>query len=94
MILRLDRYDIQTGLHDPYEDCVSAMRIYKRVRAQEHREENIEALLTAMCARNIIGDFDSLPTQELEKLTPDELLRISTSNYKCWCLDQDNNTDT
>ncbi|KAG9457424.1 hypothetical protein H6P81_001932 [Aristolochia fimbriata] len=27
-------YEIQSGVHDPYEDCVAAMRLYRRMRAQ------------------------------------------------------------
>ncbi|KAI3979887.1 hypothetical protein MKX01_042541, partial [Papaver californicum] len=32
-------YDIQSGTHDPYEDCVATMRLYKRMRAQAHPAE-------------------------------------------------------
>ncbi|XP_022759717.1 RNA exonuclease 4 [Durio zibethinus] len=73
-------YDIQSGTHDPYEDCVSVMRLYKRMRGQDHHVEELGDK-KANCG------FDSFRSTELDKLTPDELYEISTSDYKCWCLD-------
>lgn len=80
------RYDIQIGVHDPYEDCVAAMRLYKRMRSQDHPVE-VTGTLTAkryLAATNI---FNSFQPMDLEKMTPDELFETSKSNYKCWCLD-------
>ncbi|PIA44782.1 hypothetical protein AQUCO_01700403v1 [Aquilegia coerulea] len=34
-------YEIQSGIHDPFEDGVAAMRLYKRMRAQDHPVEQI-----------------------------------------------------
>ena len=93
-IFWLFRYDIQTGKHDPYEDCVSAMRLYKRMRDQDHHNESIEATLASNCTRNLTGDLGSCPTKELENMTPVELYHLSTSNYPCWCLDRATNTDS
>ncbi|EEF37657.1 exonuclease, putative [Ricinus communis] len=73
-------YNIQTGIHDPYEDCVAVMRLYKRMRGQDHEVEQSGL-------RGISGSFDSLKPKELESMTSDELYDISRSNYKCWCLD-------
>lgn len=73
-------YDIQTGEHDPYVDCVSAMRLYKRMRAQDHQVKGIGT-------PNSDSGFESQKAEELENMTPDELYQISKSDYKCWCLD-------
>lgn len=74
-------YDIQSGIHDPYEDCVSVMRLYKRMRAKDHHGKGIET-------HNLINTFDSWKSKELEKMSPEELYEISRSDYRCWCLDQ------
>ncbi|GAV78725.1 RNase_T domain-containing protein [Cephalotus follicularis] len=73
-------YDIQSGVHDPYEDCVSAMRLYKRIRGLDHH-------VVGNDTQNITSGFDSWKSKELVKMTPDELYKISRSNYRCWCLD-------
>ncbi|THG04472.1 hypothetical protein TEA_022644 [Camellia sinensis var. sinensis] len=83
-------YDIQSGVHDPFVDCVSAMRLYKRMRAQDHHV--VEAGLgTSFAAQHVQNSstnvFDSWKSKELESMTPDELFQISKPNYKCWCLD-------
>lgn len=93
------RYNIQTGRHDPYEDCVSVMRLYKRIRAQEHQgEEGLERSpslsvdeaafdswrLYKSCKHNGFWDWTM---EELKEMFPDELYKISRSNYQCWCLD-------
>ncbi|KAE8681595.1 Exonuclease family protein isoform 2 [Hibiscus syriacus] len=31
------RYDIQSGIHDPYEDSISVMRLCKLMRGQDHQ---------------------------------------------------------
>ncbi|XP_022574687.2 RNA exonuclease 4 isoform X2 [Brassica napus] len=74
-------YKIQCGKHEPYEDCVAAMRLYKRMRDQEHgkaeKEEEEE------------GDgLNSWKQSDLEKMKPEELYHNSTSEYRCWCLDR------
>ncbi|CAL5437032.1 unnamed protein product [Camellia sinensis] len=84
------KYDIQSGVHDPFVDCVSAMRLYKRMRAQDHHV--VEAGLgTSFAAQHVQNSstnvFDSWKSKELESMTPDELFQISKPNYKCWCLD-------
>ncbi|KAF3436335.1 hypothetical protein FNV43_RR23427 [Rhamnella rubrinervis] len=84
-------YEIQSGLHNPYEDCVSAMRLYKRMRAVDHQNKGIGASLPTNYTQNGTNCFDSWKAKELEKMTPDELYQMSTSNYKCWCLDQRKN---
>ncbi|XP_027342743.1 RNA exonuclease 4-like isoform X2 [Abrus precatorius] len=77
-------YDIQSGTHDPYEDCISVMRLFKRIRAQNHPEEGHGTLTPN---NNIVGMTDSWRSKELDNLTPDELYALSRSDYKCWCLD-------
>ncbi|GFP97863.1 rna exonuclease 4 [Phtheirospermum japonicum] len=78
------RYEIQLGMHDPYEDCVSVMRLYKRLRSEKHPTKGVDL---SLAARGLMNGFDSLNYKEIENMTPDELLDISKSNYKCWCLD-------
>ncbi|CAK7348186.1 unnamed protein product [Dovyalis caffra] len=73
-------YDIQTGVHDPYVDCVSVMRLYKRMRAQDHQVKGIGT-------PNSHSGFDSWKPEELENMTTEELYQISKSDYRCWCLD-------
>ncbi|MBA0832007.1 hypothetical protein Goarm_016424 [Gossypium armourianum] len=75
------RYNIQSGIHDPYEDCISVMRLYKRMRGQDHRQ------VFRLGDEKANSGFDSFRSMELEKKAPDELYEISTSDYKCWCLD-------
>ncbi|PON52862.1 Exonuclease/helicase-like [Trema orientale] len=87
------KYEIQSGTHDPYEDCVSVMRLYKRMRDLKH-QESIEASFATRCTEYFPDVFGSGKTKELEMMTPDELYQVSRSNYKCWCLDQGQNTDT
>ncbi|CAL5199987.1 unnamed protein product [Lathyrus oleraceus] len=77
-------YDIQTGIHDPYEDCISAMRLYKRIRGQSHEEKGYGKLTPS---DNIVEMCDRWRSKELDNLTPDELYAISESDYRCWCLD-------
>ncbi|XWS36267.1 hypothetical protein CRYUN_Cryun20dG0070600 [Craigia yunnanensis] len=74
------RYVIQSAIHDPYEDCISVMRLYKRIRGQDHPVEGFGN------KKANIG-FDSFRSTELDKMTPDELNEISISDYKCWCVD-------
>ncbi|XP_031279973.1 RNA exonuclease 4 [Pistacia vera] len=73
-------YDIQSGVHDPYEDCVAVMRLYKRFSCQlDHVEE--------IGTQNITGGLESYMSKELMKMSPSELYAMSRSNYRCWCLD-------
>ncbi|CAK9162807.1 unnamed protein product [Ilex paraguariensis] len=76
-------YDIQTGIQDPYEDCVATLRLYTRMKSQVHKMENYP-LATDPQNRN---NFASWRQSELERMTPDEMLEISRSDYYCWCLD-------
>ncbi|KAF3488394.1 hypothetical protein F2Q69_00052651, partial [Brassica cretica] len=73
-------YEIQCGKHDPYEDCVSAMRLYKRMRDQQHGKAEKEE-------KEKGNGLNSWKQSDLEKLTPEELYHNSTSEYPCWCLD-------
>ncbi|OAY25804.1 RNA exonuclease 4 [Manihot esculenta] len=76
-------YDIQTGIQDPYEDCVATMRLYMRMRYQRHA---VEAYPFASDPQNR-NNFASWRQAELERVSPEELLAISRSDYYCWCLD-------
>lgn len=84
ILLLLCSYDIQSGFHDPYEDCISVMRLYKRIRGQSHHEEGFGALTSS---NNMDSMSDSWKSKEVDNLTPDELFAISRSDYRCWCLD-------
>ncbi|CAI9111048.1 OLC1v1011182C1 [Oldenlandia corymbosa var. corymbosa] len=76
-------YDIQTGIQDPYDDCVAAMKLYLRMRSQHHKHEDYP-LATDPHNRN---NFASWRQSELERMSPEKLLEISRSDYYCWCLD-------
>ncbi|KAG5567612.1 hypothetical protein RHGRI_002975 [Rhododendron griersonianum] len=81
-------YEIQAGVHDPFVDCVSVMRLYKRMRAQNHHIEELGTFTTAQNTQNSLPtSLDSWDFEKLESMTPDELFQISKLNYKCWCLD-------
>lgn len=85
-IAQHDRYDIQTGVHDPYEDCVSVMRLYKRMREQDHQAPGN---VIRGSANGISGcGLVELKSKELEKKTPEELYAMSKLDYWCWCLDR------
>ena len=81
------RYDIQSGMHDPYEDCVSVMRLYKRMRSPDHIEAGIGTAIVNHHTQSFGSGFDSMKLRELENMTPDELYKLSKPNYRCWCLD-------
>ncbi|XP_048128398.1 RNA exonuclease 4 [Rhodamnia argentea] len=70
-------YDIQIGIQDPYDDCVATMRLYMRMRSQAHIKEDYP----------LVNNFESRRQSELERMSPEELLDISRSDYYCWCLD-------
>lgn len=76
-------YDIQVGFHDPYQDSVSAMRLYKRMCAQHHRMVGVSNTPVL----SFVGCSDPWKTVAHEKMTLEELLAISRANYQCWCLD-------
>lgn len=80
-------YDIQMGIHDPYEDCVSVMRLYKRMRDQDHLNDFVGSPLPRQVIEFQNNEFDSCKMEDLEKMTPEELYNMSSSNYRCWCLD-------
>ncbi|RWR85589.1 RNA exonuclease 4-like protein [Cinnamomum micranthum f. kanehirae] len=79
----LIRYDIQTGIQEPYEECVASMRLYMRMRSQAHQTKELPGSSEAQHLNN----FASWRQKELEKMTPEALLEISRSKYYCWCLD-------
>ncbi|EXC20283.1 RNA exonuclease 4 [Morus notabilis] len=76
-------YDIQSGIQDPYEDCVATMRLYMRMRSQNHRVEDYPLASDPQNRNN----FASWRQTELERMTPEQMLEISRSDYYCWCLD-------
>lgn len=79
-------YEIQVGFHDPYQDSVSVMRLYKRIRSQDHP---MEGTIRISNSSPLSFSCSSDPWKSMghESMTPDELLEISRCNYKCWCLD-------
>ncbi|KAL1352846.1 hypothetical protein HN51_016825 [Arachis hypogaea] len=76
-------YDIQTGIQDPYDDCVATMRLYKRMRSQAHRMEDYPLASDPQNRNN----FASWRQSELERMSPEQMLEISRSDYYCWCMD-------
>ncbi|KAK1437267.1 hypothetical protein QVD17_03056 [Tagetes erecta] len=75
-------YNIRLGVHDIFQDCVSVLRLYKRIRSQEHLDDK-----TATSCTKQNHTFVNPTSKELENMSPDELFQISTPNYPCWCLD-------
>ncbi|KAL5582565.1 hypothetical protein UlMin_015007 [Ulmus minor] len=78
-------YDIQSGIQDPYDDCVATMRLYMRMRSQNHRVESYPLASDPQNRNN----FASWRQNELERMSPQQMLEISRSDYYCWCLDRD-----
>ncbi|KAL9261266.1 RNA exonuclease 4-like protein [Drosera capensis] len=77
------RYDIHNGIQDLYEDCVATMRLYIRMRTQNHTAESYPQASDPQNRNN----FASWRESELQNMTPDELFEISRSDFYCWCLD-------
>ncbi|KAH7432778.1 hypothetical protein KP509_07G039500 [Ceratopteris richardii] len=73
-------YKIQEGKsHDPLEDAIAAMRLYKRMRNANHNMQGgTKRRQLPLYAR---------PSRELETMTPEELLELSEPRFRCWCLD-------
>lgn len=80
----LCRYDIQIGIQDPYDDCVATMRLYMRMKSQAHKREDYPLASDPQNRNN----FASWRQTELERMSPEEMLAISRSDYYCWCLDR------
>ncbi|CAM0879452.1 unnamed protein product [Alopecurus aequalis] len=81
-------YDIQNGGHQhPYDDCVAAMRRYKRMRALSHGGPKVEDGCVRPPAASVPEAFPAWKQRELERMSPEELLRMSKGDYHCWCLD-------
>ncbi|XP_050945385.1 uncharacterized protein LOC103491238 isoform X2 [Cucumis melo] len=80
-------YDIRQDGHDPYENCVSVMRLYKRMRSLDHRRQVMTLSVTPSCIQYVAPNLDSHSAKDLEKMTPDELYEMSRTNFKCWCHD-------
>nr|ACG46030.1 RNA exonuclease 4 [Zea mays] len=74
-------YDIHTGIQDPYEDCVAAMRLYIRMRSQAHQRDYNSGSGEAQ------NNYPAWRQRELDRMSPEELLALSASDYYCWCLD-------
>ncbi|XP_010278725.1 PREDICTED: RNA exonuclease 4-like isoform X2 [Nelumbo nucifera] len=87
-------FEIQSGVHDPYEDCVAAMRLYKRMSAQDHQMEGTLTPDLTQYTQIYTKSFDSWKPKQLEKMSPDELFKISRSSYRCWCLDSRKPTES
>ncbi|KAM7509125.1 hypothetical protein LguiA_019578 [Lonicera macranthoides] len=78
-------YEIQSGMQDPYEDCVATMRLYERMSTSQSRHQ-VEDYPLATDPQNR-NNFATWRQNDLERMSPEELLNISRSDYYCWCLD-------
>ncbi|CAN6481934.1 unnamed protein product [Victoria cruziana] len=76
-------YSIQEGVHQPYEDAVASLRLYKKMRSVDHQPEYPIGRIGA----HLADIFDGRSYKELENMNPEELIKFSRSNYRCWCLD-------
>ncbi|KAI4320657.1 hypothetical protein MLD38_034113 [Melastoma candidum] len=77
-------YDIHAGgAQDPYDDCIAAMRLYLKMRGQDHFKDEYPLASDPQNRNN----FATWRQAELERMSPDELMMISRSDYYCWCLD-------
>uniref|UniRef100_A0A0D9UVV4 RNA exonuclease 4 n=1 Tax=Leersia perrieri TaxID=77586 RepID=A0A0D9UVV4_9ORYZ len=77
--------------HHPYDDCVAALRLYRRMRGagqqQHHRSRRDDEAGPNAPAAVAAEAFPAWRQKELERMSPEELLQMSTSDYYCWCLD-------
>jgi DNA polymerase III epsilon subunit-like protein len=81
-------YEIQNGGHQhPYDDCVAAMRLYKRMRALRHGLKGEMKGCAGPPPASVAEAFPGWRQRELERMSPEELLRMSKPDYRCWCLD-------
>ncbi|KAI5082821.1 hypothetical protein GOP47_0002564 [Adiantum capillus-veneris] len=72
-------YKIQEGKsHDPHEDAIAAMRLYKRMRMASHIHGWSKLGELSLAFRK---------NEELEAMSPEELLELSQPRFQCWCLD-------
>jgi hypothetical protein len=72
---------IQEGAsHDPYEDAVAAMRLYKRMRMVSHLP-----LQGKKEGSHLRPPSDAIKVKK--ELEPMELLHLSKCHFHCWCLD-------
>lgn len=78
-------YDIQTGHQHPYDDCVAALRLYLRMLGLPHPKDEPGAAHGPPASKP--EAFPSWRQRELERMSPEELLQLSTPDYYCWCLD-------
>lgn len=83
-------------MHNPYEDAVAAMRLYKRIRSLVHQtdgfpeqgnDEHINYHTNTKKKGLSKSPFDWYKKSVLLEKSPYELLEISRSSYKCWCSD-------
>ncbi|KAF9618359.1 hypothetical protein IFM89_000994 [Coptis chinensis] len=86
-------YEIQSGIHDPYEDFVAAVRLYKRMHAQNHPVEEFTTSTVSHSSR-YSTIYDSLKPKELDGMCSEDLLKISRPKYRCWCLDSKPNLES
>ncbi|KAG5587037.1 hypothetical protein H5410_047471 [Solanum commersonii] len=77
------QYDIQVGFHDPYQNAVSVMQLYKRMCSQDHPM----VWVSISPGQLFIGCSNPWKSMAHERMTIEELLAISRANYQCWCLD-------
>ncbi|KAF0898944.1 hypothetical protein E2562_012647 [Oryza meyeriana var. granulata] len=83
-------YHIQAGGHHqhPYDDCVAALRLYRRMRARPHCRDQREAGVGPHAPPPTAPEaFPAWRQRELERMSAEELLQLSTTDYYCWCLD-------
>jgi len=59
------------------------MRLYMRMRTQNHRIEDYPLASDPQNRNN----FASWRQSELERMSPEQMLDISRSDYYCWCMD-------
>uniref|UniRef100_A0A0E0JD59 RNA exonuclease 4 n=1 Tax=Oryza punctata TaxID=4537 RepID=A0A0E0JD59_ORYPU len=72
--------------HHPYDDCVAALRLYRRMRGA--RPHTSDAGVGPHAPPPTPAEaFPAWRQRELERMSPEELLHLSTTDYYCWCLD-------
>ncbi|XP_050945585.1 RNA exonuclease 4-like [Cucumis melo] len=77
-------YNMENGKKsEGYEECVATMRLYLKMKSQVHKREEYPLASDPPNKFN----FAIWKQLELEKMTPQQLLQISRSDYYCWCLD-------
>ncbi|KAJ8544962.1 hypothetical protein K7X08_017545 [Anisodus acutangulus] len=71
-------YDIQTGVQDPYDECVATMKLYMRMKSQAHKREDYPLANDPQNRNNFASWRQTIEPQEAQ------LERLEKPSYTKW----------